>query len=475
LPDTELTSDATVEHDILLFLSQRAASSSNAALLQIPITAPDGRRLGFIAVLAPSDFVGLHASTCREAAIACAHAAAQQAREAETDERIVALMESLADFYGARRTEGEPVEPSNSAVPAAPPTALASAAQSLEKPLGAILSELRRLQAQIQDPATYQSLSGMTRQCRKLGSILDDMRFLSGSEPPDYGVSLLNVPIRLYMRSARQNLERSGLSVAEKYSDGLPRVHMDSRRIVHALANVLAFVEQKLESIGGGVTILTDAAADRSLAWIRVKIEGHASANPLDAGPVNLSSLDIPSEMGLAYEVCHSILSEHGGRFSIETSEHTAEFTMALPAALGAATVRVDDHAPSAAQEVGDNVVSVLIADDDDSVRDILRQALRMRGYGTEVARDGVEALNCLIEKHIDVVLLDLLMPNRDGLAVLRELQRRDNPPPVIFMTGNGAPDVRDEALALGAHAFLQKPFELRRLLAEIESVLIKK
>lgn len=461
--------------DALQYLSQRAQSNPSAGLVQIPITEPEGHRLGSITLLVPSEFAGVYAAACRDVARACSHALVQQAREREADDRFVALMQALTDYCGAQRSEGKLSKPLDAPTPAAGLPALCAAAHSMEKPLGAILAELRRLQAQIQDPATYQSLAGMTRQCRKLGSILEDMRFLAGAEPPDYTVSLLNVPIRLHMRSARQSLERSGITVMEKYADGIPRVHMDTRRIVHALANVLGFVEQKLDGIGGDVSIRTDTAADRSSASIRVKVEGQASANPLDAGPINWISKDIRSDMGLAYEVCHSILAEHGGRFSVETTDTTVEFAMTLPAATGAATVRVDDHAPSATQVGGDETVTVLIADDDDSVRDILRQALRMRGYRTEAAKDGIEALNCLIEKHIDVVLLDLLMPNRDGFAVLRELQRRDGPPPVIFMTGNGAPDVRDEALALGAHAFLQKPFELRQLLAEIESVLIKK
>lgn len=466
---------SALARDPLQYVLQRAHSDPNAGLVQIPISVPEGHRLGSIAVLVPSDLADLFAAACKEAARACAHALIQQAKDRETDDRIIALMQSLADFCGAQRPEGESSKPSDALAPAGGSPALAAAAHSMEKPLGAVVAELRRLQAQIQDPETYQSLAGMTRQCRKLGSILEDMRFLAGDEPPDYTVSLLNVPIRLHMRSARQGLERSGVTVAEKYADGLPRVHMDSRRIIHALANVLAYIEQKLDGIGGDVAVQTEAVADRSSACVHVKVEGQASANPLDAGPINWSSTDIRSEMGLAYEVCQSILSEHGGRFSVETTEMTVDFAMTLPAATGAATVRVDDHAPSATHVGGDEIVTVLIADDDDSVRDILRQALRMRGYRTEAAKDGIEALNCLIEKHIDVVLLDLLMPNRDGFAVLRELQRRDSPPPVIFMTGNGAPDVRDEALALGAHAFLRKPFELRQLLAEIESVLIKK
>jgi len=115
----------------------------------------------------------------------------------------------------------------------------------------------------------------------------------------------------------------------------------------------------------------------------------------------------------------------------------------------------------------------VLIVDDDDVMRDLMKQALLRREYFVEKAKDGNEALQAINAGRVDVVLLDLLMPNRDGFAVLHELQRAKPAPPVIVMTGSRAVDIREEAMALGANAYLQKPFELGQLLAEVESVLV--
>jgi DNA-binding response OmpR family regulator len=115
---------------------------------------------------------------------------------------------------------------------------------------------------------------------------------------------------------------------------------------------------------------------------------------------------------------------------------------------------------------------TVLIVDDDEAVRTILTQALHMRGFKVLTAVDGVEALKAVEDHSLDLIILDLLMPNRDGLTVLRDLREMPSAPPIIFMTGNASPQVQEEALALGADRFLLKPFELRQLLDVLDAVL---
>jgi two-component system, NtrC family, response regulator AtoC len=104
-------------------------------------------------------------------------------------------------------------------------------------------------------------------------------------------------------------------------------------------------------------------------------------------------------------------------------------------------------------------VVDVLIADDDPSVRSLLRTLLSRRGYGVIEAEDGVLAIEKLAARPVDVVITDLVMPRADGFEVLRRARERQPKTPVVMLTAEGS--IRDcvEAMRAGAFNFLTKPF----------------
>jgi two-component system response regulator AtoC len=104
--------------------------------------------------------------------------------------------------------------------------------------------------------------------------------------------------------------------------------------------------------------------------------------------------------------------------------------------------------------------VKILVAEDDREVRDFLGVALRCLGYHVEMARDGVEALDCLLSgsESVAAVLLDSIMPNRDGIETLREIRRLYPELPVIMMSDTPSPLQIVSAMKNGASDFLCKP-----------------
>jgi two-component system OmpR family response regulator len=112
---------------------------------------------------------------------------------------------------------------------------------------------------------------------------------------------------------------------------------------------------------------------------------------------------------------------------------------------------------------------SILIADDDAHVREVARFALARAGFTVELAGDGVTALDRLDRGGIDLVVLDVLMPELDGLAVCRQLARRV---PIIFLSSRGDEVDRILGLELGADDYLAKPFSPRELVARVHAVL---
>jgi len=116
---------------------------------------------------------------------------------------------------------------------------------------------------------------------------------------------------------------------------------------------------------------------------------------------------------------------------------------------------------------------SVLIVDDDDLVRDLLVQFLRLRGYRAVGAKDGIDALNVVDDDPPDVILLDLIMPGMSGVEVLRLLREKEYQGGIILMTGSHNEELLEEAWALGPQEVLVKPIDLERFLTAIQLVLV--
>src|SRR5262245_126456 len=115
----------------------------------------------------------------------------------------------------------------------------------------------------------------------------------------------------------------------------------------------------------------------------------------------------------------------------------------------------------------------ILVVDDERAVRESLRRALELEGYGVDLAEDGEQALEQLDgTADTDAVILDVLMPGIDGLEVCRRLRAKHNPVPVLMLTARAEVDSRVAGLDAGADDYLPKPFALAELLARLRALL---
>ncbi len=111
-------------------------------------------------------------------------------------------------------------------------------------------------------------------------------------------------------------------------------------------------------------------------------------------------------------------------------------------------------------------MASVLIVDDQEIVRQTLRLALEEQGLEVRVAGDGEQALRLYREAPADVVVTDLVMPNKEGIETIVELRQSAPAVKIIAMSGTGGTDFLEMALKLGADHVLRKPFTMRKLVA---------
>jgi len=115
---------------------------------------------------------------------------------------------------------------------------------------------------------------------------------------------------------------------------------------------------------------------------------------------------------------------------------------------------------------------TVLVVEDDQPIRRGIVDALTFAGYKVFEAADGEAGLSAAVGAEIDLVLLDVLMPKKDGFAVLEELRRARPSLPVIMLTARGAVEDRVRGLRTGADDYVIKPFSVKELLARVEAVL---
>ena len=114
----------------------------------------------------------------------------------------------------------------------------------------------------------------------------------------------------------------------------------------------------------------------------------------------------------------------------------------------------------------------VLVVDDEPAVRRALERALTLDNYSVQLAADGQEALDMLVESPADAVVLDIMMPRIDGLEVARRMRRAGDRTPILMLTARDAVDDRVNGLDVGADDYLVKPFALRELQARLRALL---
>ena len=119
---------------------------------------------------------------------------------------------------------------------------------------------------------------------------------------------------------------------------------------------------------------------------------------------------------------------------------------------------------------------SILVVDDEDQIRRLICETLERAGYQVTEARDGKEALSLYRLAPADLVIMDILMPDQDGLETTVALRRESPHVKIIVITGGndmiGILNYLDVAKMLGAHRTLQKPFEMKTLLETIQAEL---
>jgi len=114
----------------------------------------------------------------------------------------------------------------------------------------------------------------------------------------------------------------------------------------------------------------------------------------------------------------------------------------------------------------------VLVAEDNPNTRKLMETVLKREGYEVHTARDGEEALRVMGEQHIDIVLLDIMMPNMDGFTFTEELRQSGDNTPILMVTAKQMPADKHKGFLVGTDDYLTKPVDMEEMLLRMRALL---
>ena len=306
-----------------------------------------------------------------------------------------------------------------------------------------------------------------------IGDLLDVARIETGTlptnqEPEDIATLVDRARNTFASAGGRNHLE---IDVAQD----LPRVMADRRRIVQVLGNLLAnAAKHSPESSAIRVTAVRDGV------HVAFSVTDEGRGIPAEHLP-NLFLKFSGAEReggepelggsGLGLAICKGIVEAHGGRIWAESEGPGlgARFTFTLTAVDEPATRPAGDAAPAQTSVIEGG--RILVVDDDPATLRFVRNTLTDTGYAPTVAADGEEALVLMKEHRPHLVLLDLVLPDADGIELMGDLLRIDDVP-VVFISVYGRDQVIARALERGASDYIVKPFSPTELVARVGAAL---
>jgi DNA-binding response OmpR family regulator len=116
--------------------------------------------------------------------------------------------------------------------------------------------------------------------------------------------------------------------------------------------------------------------------------------------------------------------------------------------------------------------MNILLAEDDADLRGILAQYLEMQGFTVLAVSNGQEGIDLFRKEHVDICILDVMMPVMDGFVLAQKIRKLDNLIPIVFLTAKNLKEDKLKGLKIGADDYITKPFEVEELILRIKNIL---
>ena len=328
------------------------------------------------------------------------------------------------------------------------------------------------------DPAEMRQFHRIiVEQADHMRSLISDLLDVARIETGTLSVSPEVSDMAALIDQARNNFLRAmGRNRVEiDLAPDLPQVMVDRRRIVQVLGNLLSNAAQH-STQSSPIRV----SARRQGLHVEVAVSDHGRGISIEQLPhlfrkytsVNAERRtgDLPGS-GLGLAICKGIVETHGGRICVESEGlgMGSRFTFTIPAAEVPPVESARSSSPS--RQSGRGQTRVLAVDDDPTTLRYIRDALTRAGYHPIVTADPEEVLDLIEEERPHLILLDLMLPNRDGIDLMQSILVTTEVP-VIFVSAYGQEENVTRALDMGDVDYVVKPFAASELAARIRAAL---
>jgi PAS domain S-box-containing protein len=385
---------------------------------------------------------------------------------------------------------------------------LASMSHELRTPLNSVLGLSEALLEEVYGPLTDKqrsSLNSVTESGRHLLSLINDILDLSkieaGKMKLDAELFTVRDVCESSLRFIKEIAQKKRIGVALNIDGSVDQLTADERRVKQMLVNLLSNAV-KFTPEGGRVGIDVRAADDPAGVRFEVWDTGIGIA-PSNQAKLFRSFVQLDSSLsreysgtGLGLALVRRMAELHGGSVGLDSDMGKgSRFHFFLPAVIPssgpddtrfvqrpALTVpeplepRAKPSTPTANKQAspGPDQPLILVADDSETNTLLLRDYLEQAGYRMIFAADGQEAVDRTIADHPDLVLMDVQMPNKDGLEAMQEIRATPGVAhtPMIALTALAMSGDRERCLAAGANDYLTKPVSLKGLVLAMRRLL---
>lgn len=390
---------------------------------------------------------------------------------------------------------------------------LANMSHELRTPLNAILGLSEGLQDQVFGPLNdrqIQTIGTIDRSGRHLLELINDILDLSKIESGKMELEITEVKVKHLcensMTFVRQMAQKKNIHLSSRICDRLDKIQLDERRICQLLINLLSNAVKFTPS--GGSVILevqleTDKNSSEPVVAFSVRDTGIGIAKE-NMDKVFATFVQIDSSLnrhhagtGLGLALVKRLAELHGGWVSVESelgkgscftvripylSDNTltnhllpetqdlVENSSELAAAIACCQTKEIISSPLSAPEVRENH-SILLAEDNEANIITISSYLEIRGYRIIVAKNGKEAIDMATREMPDAILMDIQMPEIDGLEATRQIRRQPQlaDVPIVALTALAMESDRARCLEAGANEYMAKPLQLKQLANTIE------
>jgi two-component system NtrC family sensor kinase len=355
---------------------------------------------------------------------------------------------------------------------------ISGVAHELNNPLATILSWAERLsQKPSNDDGIRRGLETILNESERAARIVRNLLTFARKRQTTRAMVEINHVVRETLALRAYDQRVSNISVVEALAAGLPSVFADGYQVQQVLLNLIINAEQAMLSAHGRGVLVVRSWHDAEREMVILEINDDGPGIPDDVQPKIFDPFFTTKEVGqgtgLGLTVAYAIVQEHGGRIRLESRpQRGASFFVELPVSgKFAATVAPPRVVAPSRLMAG---ASVLLVEDESALANAVMDALSDEGYVADWAADGEQALARVVEKPYDLVICDLKMPKRDGMAFYKGLAESDPAlsKRVIFVTGDVAGTNAEQFLTETGCRWLAKPFRLGDLMRAVREEL---